>query len=220
MNNNQQLDAACTTGLKSIRAMKEQALSEKPGSKLYLDWAILKQWLGHSDNDFSDRDESVIKNALKSYYCRGISPSKQFESLFKTLMQEGLREGFDYRKDLPPEDVINVFDHMISGRIINENNSNFNNVQGIDLFTKQNHAKDKIKHHDNPKIYLSKKIRLFLCISFTWFIWVILRSTGDYEITGFYLDQWDEDMLFFNLSIIPFVLVYFNFLYNWINKAK
>ena len=67
---------------------------------------------------------------------------------------------------------------------------------------------------------LSKNSRIFIAASVAWFIWVVLRTSDDWEILGIYLNDWDEDMFFANL-ILPIIAVWLAFkTYKWVAGAS
>ena len=67
---------------------------------------------------------------------------------------------------------------------------------------------------------ISKNSRIIIASSLVWFVWVLFRTTDDWEMLGMYLDDWDGDMFFANVFLPIIILTIALKTYKWIADAK
>lgn len=67
---------------------------------------------------------------------------------------------------------------------------------------------------------LSKEKRVLTSLLVVWLAWVVLRTSGNYEIMGTYMDRWDRDMFLVNLLLPMIILWILLFLFKWIKNAE
>ena len=67
---------------------------------------------------------------------------------------------------------------------------------------------------------LSKKARIVVALCAVWTLIVIFRTSGDQYILGMVFQQWEPEMFFANLLIVPGVGFSAFWVYRWISKAK
>ena len=58
-------------------------------------------------------ERTRINRAVKAYYAIGIAPSQKQQSNFSRASQTFKAEGYDYRNDKPPVEVLGAFDWIL-----------------------------------------------------------------------------------------------------------
>jgi len=214
-------DFLVDSGVFFINMLRQTSHAENAPSELVKDWQIIENWLGCNNREITSKEEGKIGKGWKAYLAIGLAPSFKLQPAFDHFSKQYKQSGYSFKEDKPPTEVMDVFDRLLA--------------TGEELSIKRKHDWDAEKKKLEavfkkfPKKKLtfkqrmstfSKNTRIFIAASLAWFIWVVFRTSDDWEILGIYLDDWDEDMFFANVAL-PIFIVWLAFkTYKWISIAK
>jgi len=206
-------DFTVESGIFFICKIKEIAESADANEDIIRDWGIIRNWLNFTGGDLSKEDLNKIGIAWKAYLSSGTTPASKLQPIFEYYHSEALKNNYKFHKDIPPKEVIDVFDRMLgidakTSKEIKSRNHVFPNIPNKQSFIKRLLNKQK------------KTKRLFIAMSFLWTLWASFRTLFDHELAGFYLEKWDDDIYFANLIIPIFTLSICLWLYEWIMKGE
>lgn len=216
----QDTDLSENTGKLFINTLKDIAQGEDAPYQLQKDWRIIEQWLGCEGRRLTNEDNDKIGRAWKAYFAIGVAPSFNLQETFTSFSEQYKYQEYDYKKDKPPTEVMDVFDRLLATEEeIEEKQS--------DDYKKEKEKFEKIFKEQGHKTgdqkrpnFLSKYKRIFIALTFVWFIWVVFRTSGNYHLFGIYLGSWDEDMFLVNFIFPPLAVLISFLLYKWIKKAE
>lgn len=66
----------------------------------------------------------------------------------------------------------------------------------------------------------SRSTKALLVGAVCWTAFVILRTSGDYEVLGLQLDYWQQDQFFINWLVVPIVFGVLLYAIKWALRAK
>lgn len=214
-------DFLVDSGVLFIHMLRKTALTEGAPTKQLNDWKTIESWLGCEEGNITAIEEKKIGMGWKAYLAIGLAPSFKLQEAFDHYSRQYKASGYSFKEDKPPTEVMDVFDRLLA--------------TDKEIAAKKNHdwAEDKKKLEAVFKKFpknkltfeqrlssLSKNTRIFIAGSVAWFVWVVFRTTDDWEILGIYLDDWDEDMFFANVAL-PILAVWLAFkTYKWIASAN
>ena len=213
-------DFLMDSGIAFIDDLKMDSEHGDAPSSLVDDWKIIEKWLGCAGRQLTKEDNEKIGKAWRAYLAVGVAPSDKLQPVFTSFSNQYQREGLAYVADKPPTEVMDVFDRLLAtdaeikkkrARDIDSERKRFEAIlQNVRV---DRGLRDRFES-------LSRNKRILIAIAVAWVAWVVLRTSGDYEILGIYLDDWEEDMFLVNLLLPPFVIWISFSLYNWIKGAK
>ena len=214
-------DFLVDSGVFFINMLQQTSVAENAPSELVNDWQIIENWLGCKNRKITSTEEEKIGKGWKSYLAIGLAPSFKLQPAFDHFSKQYKDSGFSFKEDKPPTEVMDVFDRLLATdeelsvkrkHDWSEEKKKFESILNK-LPKKRLTFKQKVSS-------LSKKTRIFIATSVAWFVWVVFRTTDDWEILGIYLDEWDEDMFFANVAL-PILLVWLVFkTYKWVSSAQ
>lgn len=188
----------------------------------------LFKWLGQDIDKLTPESTIKFKRAYLAYLSIGMSPSFDSQPLFDMI--HALPEAKERMKLKPPTEIMDIFDRMIAtdDEIAKKREHDLaaERKKFEQVFQKLNQKPkmvdqqfvDRIKDKVND---LSEKTKIFLSITFAWFVWVSLRTNTYFELLGHYFGRWDDDMFLQNFLTVPVLLLLGNFLYNrYIKKSQ
>jgi len=212
-------DFLVDSGLFFIHQMRKMAMEENPPARVLSDWKVIEEWLGCSGNQLSKEHEATISKAWKAYIAIGLAPSFELQEAFDSFSKQYLEAGYSYKEDKAPTEVMNVFDRLLA------------TAEQLSAKRKHDWAEEKkrlegalkgLKKKPSMKrrlTLLSKNTRMFVVAAVTWFVWVIFRTSDNYELFGIDFDRWDDDMFLVNV-LLPIGLAFIVFkAFKWITSA-
>ena len=214
-------DFLVDSGVFFINMLRQTSLAENAPDELVKDWQIIENWLGCENREITSTEEEKIGKGWKSYLAIGLAPSFKLQPAFDHYSKQYKESGFSFKEDKPPTEVMDVFDRLLA----TDKELSAKRTHDWDAEKKKLEAvfkkfpKKKLTSKQRMSA-LSKNTRIFMAASLAWFIWVIFRTSDDWEILGIYLDDWDEDMFFAN-SVLPILIAWLAFkTYKWISSAN
>ena len=214
-------DFLVDSGVFFIHMLRKTALGEDAPIGQLKDWKIIENWLACEDGNITTVEEEKIGKGWKAYLAIGLAPSFKLQEAFDYYSKQYKDSGYSFKDDKPSTEVMDVFDRLLA--------------TDKEITAKKNHdwAEEKkkwetvLKKLPKKKLTfkqrlssLSKNSRIFIAGSVTWFVWVVFRTSDDWEILGIYLDYWDEDMFFANVAL-PILAVWLAFrVYKWVVGAS
>jgi hypothetical protein len=212
-------DFMADSGAFFINTLKRMAEETNAPSSLRNDWKVIEGWLGCAGRELTNDDSEKIGKAWRAYLAVGVAPSDKLQPVFTSFSNQCQQEGLAHVAKKPPTEVMDVFDRLLATEteIKVKRARDFDNVRKrFKAVLQNNPRKTKLRGRFES---LSRNKRILIGITVAWAAWVISRTSGDYEILGVYLDNWEEDMFLVNLLLPPIVIWISFSLYKWINRA-
>jgi hypothetical protein len=78
------------------------------------DWKVIERWLGCTGRDLTSIDDERIGKAWKAYIAIGVAPSFELQPTFDTLSDQYKQQGYSFKSDKPPTEVMDVFDRFLA----------------------------------------------------------------------------------------------------------
>lgn len=191
------------------RVMSDLSKNENASQRIKQDALTLKNWLGEDLDNLSANGTKKLQDAFLAYLSIGAAPSFDLHDLFKSFSSK--KNASEHIHNKPPNEIISVFDRMFASdeEIQKKKEADYaaHKQKLAELFDK----KDIVKNHApvSQKKRFSGDRQKYLFISLVWVLWVILRTSTDFELVGYHFDNWDEDMFFINALIVPAALLIF-----------
>lgn len=215
-------DFLVDSGVAFIHLLKETAFGNDVPIGQSKDWEVIENWLGCRGKNISSIEEEKIGKGWKAYLAIGIAPSFNLQEAFDFYSETYKKSGYSYKKDKPPKEVIEVFERMLASddEIKVKKEHDWTEIKRkLEEFFEKNYPKKKLTFKQKIST-LKKNTRTCIIASVFWFIWVLFRTSNDWEILGIYLDDWDEDMFIINV-VLPIIIVWLAFkAYKWVTNAK
>ena len=210
-----------TVGLlfSGIQILKQDVENAKGQHHLAHHWEVIKKWTKNSGNQFTLEEELFIKKGIRAYLSRGMSPAYSLREMFSGYKNLALNENYDFKVDLPPSEVLEIFDLLLGKDeepkiVSNPYKKNKTGNSGIDV------NKETQFVSNTKRLIASKSFRLSISLILVWFFWVLFRTSGDYELLGYDLDSWDDDMIVANLLVAPILILCINFVRKWVQRGN
>ncbi|MFT6910512.1 MAG: hypothetical protein ACJAS1_007241 [Oleiphilaceae bacterium] len=214
-------DFLVDSGVFFIHMLRKTALAADAPTKRLDDWKVIENWLDCKGGNITTVEEEKIGKGWKAYLAIGLAPSFKLQEAFDSYSKRYKEFNYSFKDDKPPTEVMDVFDKLLA--------------TDKEITAKKNHdwTEEKKKWeavlNKSPKkkrtfkqrlSSLSKNSRVSIAGSAAWFVWVVFRSSDDWEVLGIYLDNWDEDMFFVNFAL-PILGVWLAFkTYKWVAGAS
>lgn len=214
-------DFLVDSGVFFINMLMQTSQAENAPDELNKDWRVIENWLGCENSGITSKEEAKIGIGWKAYLAIGLAPSFKLQPAFDHFSKQYKDSGYSFKEDKPPTEVMDVFDRLLA------TDEELSIKQKHDWDAEKKKLEAILKKLPKKKLTfkqrlsaLPKNTRMFVAASASWFVWVIFRTSDDWEILGIYLNEWDEDMFFANVAI-PILVVWLSFkVYKWINGAR
>jgi hypothetical protein len=212
-------------GTQCVTDLRIDASTPGVPKDLVEDWKIVESWLGCTGRDLTDDDYQKFGVAWRSYIARGVAPSVALEPVFKEFSKTAKEQG--WKSEKVPPDLFHVFDRLLAtDKMIQEKRAR-NALQFASLM--RTLGADQQKPASPPETgsrlkktlsSLSRRKRATIVLLVAWVTYVIFRTSGNYELVGIRLYQWDSDTLLLNIFLPPLIVVGVVWLYKWVTSAK
>lgn len=217
---NEDSDFKMDSGIFFIHTLRKITLLEKSlPTQIINDWRVIERWLGCANREISKQDEESIRKAWRAYYALGLAPSFKLQDSFDSFAKQYKIEGHSNKGEKPPAEIMDVFDRLLA------TDDELAAKRKHDMGEEQERLKQAFKglREKGPirqrLTTLSKNTRIYIAASAVWFIWVVFRTSGQYELLGIFLDDWDKDMILVNV-LLPISLIFVgNKIFKWIISA-
>jgi hypothetical protein len=213
-------DFLADSGIQFVYMLKEDALGPRSTRALVKDWETITTWLKCPSGEFTDEHHKKISNAWKAYYAIGMAPSFVLQEIFDDSRDQYKSAGFEISANKALTEIMDVFDRMLASDEEIAKKKKFDYEVEKKKFETvlekpltSNSAKKRLHS-------ITRRWRIIISGSIGWIIWAVFRTAGDYEVLGFYLERWDEDMFFVN-AFAPILLGIIGLkVYKWVMSAR
>jgi hypothetical protein len=107
-------DMYAEMGVSTVKTLKKFAEEDGAPPSIKAHWRIVARWLELGNSKIGPLEEMKIEIAWKAYLAKGSSPSHELQPVFDEAAKSLNVEGYNFKPDLPPGNVLHAFDCMLA----------------------------------------------------------------------------------------------------------
>lgn len=186
------------------------------------DTECICKWLGQEIGPLTPESTEKLRSAFLGYLSIGLAPSFAMQPVFDLFNKHPQSRERMLLK--PPAEIMDIFDRFCATE------EEINKKRAYDHALEKKKIEQiaaKFKKKPPPPAGLivettlaMEKNRFLLGAAGAWFLWVYFRTKGAFELLGTDLHQWDPDMFYVNLLVVPFTFFMGKFLWKTYKNRK
>lgn len=187
-------------------------------SQIIRDAETLTIWLREDITNLSADAQKKLKTAYLAYLSLGRAPSYSQKALFEQFAnKQDAKERVQYK---PPTEILSIFDRMLASdaeikeKRAADHKAHSEKLSQIAAAARIVNSSSQLKAKTET---LSKWWNKYILLCVLWVAWVYVRTATEFELLGYYFDEWDKDMFLINALIVPVPLCLFGW---WKNKSS